>query len=232
MVLLNGPVQNALFCLLDRYGNVCVWFMARSSPFPMVGTYGCQRGNQRLPLQELPVPQGWNCCQRGNDRLHLCKEMPVPRPWNLRLPTWEPEVTIARNCLIQEIRISVFRSYWAIILRNCGFPKLETHGSRHEKVTIPMEPFYWLHIVRPHGSFKVLFTEPVEYLFFCWPLDGHKTFLHEKGACQNGYHDQDLPVSRLWNLRLPTWEPEVTTARNFLIQAIRISVFEATGQSF
>ena len=51
MVLLNGPVKNALFCLMDRYRNVCVWFMARNCRFPKIGTHGCQRGNQRLPLQ-------------------------------------------------------------------------------------------------------------------------------------------------------------------------------------
>ena len=95
MVLLNGPVQNALLCLMDRYRNVCVWFMAKNCRFPKVGTHGCQRGNHMLPLQgtagsqrlELPVPnlgtmgyhckqlpvtRGWNSCfQRGNHRLPL-----------------------------------------------------------------------------------------------------------------------------------------------------------------
>ena len=51
MVLLNGPVHNAWFCLMDRYRNVCVWFMARNCRFPKVGTLCCQRGNHRLPLQ-------------------------------------------------------------------------------------------------------------------------------------------------------------------------------------
>ena len=73
MVLLNGPVQNALFCLMDRYRNVCVWFMARNCrrleltvanvgttgyhckelpvPIGSVRSHGSQPGNQRLPLQ-------------------------------------------------------------------------------------------------------------------------------------------------------------------------------------
>ena len=97
-VLLNGPVQNALFCLMDRYWNVCVWFMARNCRFPKVGTHGCQRGNHRLPLQgtagskglELLVP---NLGTRG----YHCKELPVPRGWNSWFQTWEPEVTIAKN---------------------------------------------------------------------------------------------------------------------------------------
>ena len=64
-VLLNGPVQNALFRLLDQYGNVCVWFMARNQLPPWepqvtiarncrlsgVETPGSQPGNHGLPLQ-------------------------------------------------------------------------------------------------------------------------------------------------------------------------------------
>ena len=51
LVLLNGPVQNALFCLMDRYRNVCVWFMARNCRLAEVGTHASQPGNHRLPLQ-------------------------------------------------------------------------------------------------------------------------------------------------------------------------------------
>ena len=83
MVLLNGPVQNALFCLMDRYRNVYVWFMARNCPFPEVGTRGSQRGNRGLPLQatagsqrlELMVPN------LGTIGYH-CKELPFPKGWN------------------------------------------------------------------------------------------------------------------------------------------------------
>ena len=90
LILLNGPVKNALFCLMDRYRNVCVWFMARNCRFPKVGTHGWQRGNHRLPLQgtagsqrlERMVP---NLGTRG----YHCKQLPVP--------TWKPQVTIAKN---------------------------------------------------------------------------------------------------------------------------------------
>ena len=99
MVLLNGPVKNALFCLMDRYRNVCVWFMARNCRFPKVGTHCCQRGNHRLPLQgtagyqrlELMLPN------LGTIGCH-CKELPFPKGWNWCFPTWEPKVTMARNC--------------------------------------------------------------------------------------------------------------------------------------
>ena len=109
MVLLNGPVQNALFCLMDRYRNVCVWFMARNCRFPKVGTHGCQRGNHRLPLQgtagsqrlELMVP---NLGTRG----YHCKQLPVPKGWNWWFPTWEPKVTIARN--FQFLKVGTYGS--------------------------------------------------------------------------------------------------------------------------
>ena len=104
MVLLNGPVKNALFCLMDRYRNVCVWFMARNCRFPKVGTHCCQRGNHRLPLQTAGSEVGTPGSQPGNHGLPLqatagyqrlelmlpnlgtigyhCKELPVPKGWN------------------------------------------------------------------------------------------------------------------------------------------------------
>ena len=36
-------------------------------------------------------------------RLVHGKELPVSKGWNSRLPTWEPQVTIARNCRFQEV---------------------------------------------------------------------------------------------------------------------------------
>ena len=100
MVLLNGPVKNALFCLMDRYQNVCVWFMARNCRLPKVGTHCCQRGNRRLPLQgtagsqalKLTVP---NLGTRG----YHCKELPVP--------TWEPQVTSAKSFQFLKIGLMV-----------------------------------------------------------------------------------------------------------------------------
>ena len=119
MVLLNGPVKNTLFCLMDRYRNVCVWFMARNCRFPKVGTHGCQRGNHRLPLQgaagsqslELLVPN------LGTMGYH-CKELPFPKGWNWWFPTWQPKVTMARNC---------------------RFPDLETYGSQPGNQRLPLQ---------------------------------------------------------------------------------------------
>ena len=107
MVLLNGPVQNAWFCLMDRYRNVCVWFMARNCRFPKVGTLCCQRGNHRLPLQGCRFPEDGThgSCTVPNlgTRGYHCKQPPVPRGWNSRFPTWEPQVTIARNFRFPEV---------------------------------------------------------------------------------------------------------------------------------
>ena len=84
--------------------------------FLKVGTDGSQRGNQRLPWQGTA----------GSQTLKLT------------VPYLEPEVTIARNCRVPEVRICVFEAK-RLSLRNCGFPKLETHGSKPEKVTLPVE---------------------------------------------------------------------------------------------
>ena len=130
MFLLNGPVQNALFCFMGRYRNVCVWFMARKCRFQKVGTHGCQRGKHRLPLQgtagshrlEVMVPNQRLPLQAtaGYQGLELmlpnlgttgnhCKELPVPKGWNSWFPTWEPKATMVRNC---------------------RFPDVETYGSQ------------------------------------------------------------------------------------------------------
>ena len=132
MVLLNGPVQNALFCLMGRYRNVCVWFMARNCRFPKVGTHGCQRGNHRLQLQgtagsqrlELLVPN------LGTMGYH-CKQLPVTRGWSSCFLTWEPWVTIAKN-------------FWFLKLGTDGsqrgnqrLPWQGTAGSHTLKLTVP-----------------------------------------------------------------------------------------------
>ena len=132
MVLLNGPVKNALFCLMDRYRNVCVWFMARNCRFPKVGTHGCQRGNHRLPLQgtagyqrlELLVPN------LGTMGYH-CKQLPVTRGWNSCFTTWEPQVTIAKN--FQFLKVGTDGSQRG----NQRLPWQGTAGSQTLKLTVP-----------------------------------------------------------------------------------------------
>ena len=129
MVLLNGPVQNALFCLMGRNRNVCVWFMARKCRFQKVGTHGCQRGNHRLGAAgsqrlELLVPN------LGTMGYH-CKELPVPRGWNSCFPTWELEVTIAKN--FQFLKVGTDGSQRG----NQRLPWQGTAGSQTLKLTVP-----------------------------------------------------------------------------------------------
>ena len=51
-------------------------------------------GTERLVLLTGPVPE---CL-----RLVHGNELPVPKGWNSLLPTWEPQVTIVRNCRFPE----------------------------------------------------------------------------------------------------------------------------------
>ena len=120
-VLLNGPVPECLRLVHGKElpvskgwnSRLPTWepqvTIARNCRFPEVGTPGSQPGNHGLPLQETA----------GYQRLELMlpnlgtigyHELPVPRPSNLRFPTWEPEVTIATNCRFPEVRIYVFEA--------------------------------------------------------------------------------------------------------------------------
>ena len=231
MVLHNGPVQNAWFCLMDRYLNVCVWFMARNCRFPKVGTLCCQRGNHRLPLQGTAGSQRLELSVANvGTTVYHCKELPVPRGWNSRFPTWEPQVTIARNC---------------------RFPEAGTLGSQPGNHGLPLQAtvkMIWKHF---GYNFMVLLNGPVQNAWFClmdryrnvcvwfmarncrFPKVGtlccqrgnHRLPLQGTAGSQRmellvpnlgtrGYHCKQLPVPRGWNSRFPTWEPQVTIARN------------------
>ena len=57
------------------------------------GSWQGTAGFQRLELKVANV---------GTKGYHG-KELPVPRGWNSWFPTWEPWVTIARNCRLPEV---------------------------------------------------------------------------------------------------------------------------------
>ena len=92
--MLNGPVQNALFCLMDRYRTLCFasWTCAGLFAFrSWQGTAGSHSleltlanvGTTGYYCKELPVPRGWNSCfDPGNNRLPLQKNF-----WSLKLGT-------------------------------------------------------------------------------------------------------------------------------------------------
>ena len=59
--------------------------------------------------KELPVPKRWNSTVANVGTTgYNCKELPVPRGWNSWFPTWEPWVTIARNCRLPEVGTHAF----------------------------------------------------------------------------------------------------------------------------
>ena len=130
-VLLNGPVAECLRLVHGKElpvskgwnSRLPTWepqvTIARNCRFPEVGTPGSQPGNHGLPLQatagyqrlELMLPN------LGTIGYH-CKELPFPKGWNWWFPTWEPKVTMARNC---------------------RFPGLETYGSQPGSQRLPLQ---------------------------------------------------------------------------------------------
>ena len=112
--------------------------------------------------------QGTACSQKldltvanvGTTGYH-CKELPVPRGWNSRFPTWEPWVTIASNCRLPEVGTHAFNLgtigyHWkefqflkvgtdgsqrgkVTTARNCRFPDLETYGSQPGNQRLPLQ---------------------------------------------------------------------------------------------
>ena len=178
MVLLNGPVQNALFCLMDRYRNVCVWFMARNCRFPGWNSLVPNLGTMGYHCKELPVTRGWDSwfptwnhglplqATAGYQRLELmppnlgtigyhCKELPFPKGWNWWFPTWEPKVTMARNC---------------------RFPDLETYGSQPGNQRLPLQ--------------GIAGSQKLEFMF----------------SKLSNYHCKELPVPKAWNSWFQTWK--------------------------
>ena len=93
--------------------------------------------------------------------------------------------------------------------------KIETHGSKPDKVSLPVEgsvdskklELMVLNVV------LFFFTEPVTERFVL--LNGPVP------ECLRLVHGKELPVPKGWNSRLPTWEPQVTIARNCRFPQVR-----------
>ena len=150
-------------------------------------------GKERFVLLNGPVPE---CL-----RLVHGKELPVPKGWNSLLPTWEPQVTIARNCRFPEVGTPGSQP------GNPGLPLQATAGSLRLELMLPNLGTIGYHCKRTSVSSRLELMVP--------------------NVGTKGYHGKELPVPRPWNLRFPTWEPEVTIARNCRFPEVRIYVFEA-----
>ena len=108
-------------------------------------------GTERFVLLDGPAPE---CL-----RLVHGKELPVPKGWNSLLPTWEPQVTIAKNSRFPEDGTLGTRGYhckqlpvprgwnsrfptWeaqVTIARNCRFPEVGTLGSQPGNHGLPLQ---------------------------------------------------------------------------------------------
>ena len=132
MVLLNGPVKDALFCSMDRYRNVL--------------------------------------------RLVHGKELPVPKGWNSLLPTWVPQVTIARNC---------------------RFPEVATPGSQPGNHGLPLQGTAGSHEVGTHGS------QPGDQRLPLQATGSQRLELMLPNLGTIGYHCKELPIPKGWNWWFP-----------------------------
>ena len=95
-----------LFCLLSRQQKK-----------------SAQNDMKTFLLLNGPVPE---CL-----RLVHGKELPVPKGWNSRLPTWEPQVTIARNCRFPEVGTPGSQP------GNHGLPLQATAGAQRLELMLP-----------------------------------------------------------------------------------------------
>ena len=203
MVLLNGPVHNAWFCLMDRYRNVCVWFMARNCRFPKVGT---------LSVANV-----------GTTGYH-CKELPVPRGWNSWFPTWEPEVTIASNCRFPKVGTLCCQP------GKHTLPLQGTAGSQRMELLVPVQFPTWEPevTIASNCPFLEIGTHASQPGNHRLPLQGtsgsQRLELSVANVGTTGYHCKELPFPRGWNSWFPTWEPEVTIASNCPVTAFVVNL--------
>ena len=190
MVLLNGPVQNALFGGMAQYRNVCLWFMARTisidrcrfrwlPQWVLTKLGGTNKIHSRHSFQECPgchiphegadVRGKFLCCANGNASGHSLKGI--------------------------ENVIGPLQSSRKLSL-----------GRGPEEVLEPRKSFHVFANCRKPGH-----TGSV-------PWACKRSCRFPKGAVANvgttGYHCKELPVPRGWNYWFPTSEPWVTIASN------------------
>ena len=93
-------------------------------------------GKERFVLLNGPVPE---CL-----RLVHGKELPGPKGWNSRLPTWEPKVTSATNCRFPEVGTPGSQPEnhglpLQDIASNCRLPEVGTHASQPGNHRLPLQ---------------------------------------------------------------------------------------------
>ena len=179
------------------------------------GSWQGTAGSQRLELTVANV---------GTTGYH-CKELPVPRSWNSWFPTWEPWVTIARNCRFPEVGTPDSQP------GNHGLPLQETAGYQRLELTVANVGTTGYHckelpVPRSWNSWFPTWEPWVTIARNCrFPPGNQRLPLQATDGSQRlelmlpnlgtiGYHCKELPIPQGWNWWFPTWEPKVTMARN------------------
>ena len=176
------------------------------------GSWQGTAGSQRLELSVANV---------GTTGYH-CKELPVPRGWNSWFPTWEPAVTIASNCRFPKVGTLRFPEDGT--LGSCTVPNLGTRGYHCKQLPVPRGWNSRFPTWEPQVTIARNFRFP-EVGTLCCQRGNHRLPLQGTAVSQRmellvpnlgtrGYHCKQLPVPKGWNSLLPTWEPQVTIARN------------------
>ena len=88
-------------------------------------------GTERFVLLNGPVPECF--------RLVHGKELPVPKGWNSRLPMWEPQVTIARNCRFPEAGTQASQpgTNFRFLKVELTIPNVGTEDYHRKELTVP-----------------------------------------------------------------------------------------------
>ena len=161
------------------------------------GSWQGTAGSQRLELSVANV---------GTTGYH-CKELPVPRGWNSWFPTWEPEVTIASSCRFPEVGTHASQP------GNHRLPLQGTAGSQRLELLVPNLGTMGYHCKQLWNDTKTFSLQL--YGFASWTGTERLVLLNGPvPECLRFVHGKELPVPKGWNSLLPTWEPQVTIARN------------------
>ena len=147
------------------------------------------------------------------------KELPVPKGWNSLLPTWEPQVTIARNCRFPEDGTlgSQPGNQRLPLQATAGSQRLELSGSQRMELLVPVQFPTWEPevTIASNCPFLEVGTHASQPRNHRLPLHGtsgsQRLELSVANVETTGYHCKELPFPRGWNSWFPTWEPEVTT---------------------
>ena len=156
-------------------------------------------------------------------RLVHGKELPVPKGWNSRLPTWEPQVTIARNCRFPQVRSHGSRpgNQRLPLQATAGSQRLElmlsnlgTIGYHCKVLPVPKGWNWWFPMWEPKVTmarncrFPDLETYGSQPGNQRLPLKGiagsqKLEFMFSK---LSNYHCKELPVAKAWNSWFQTWK--------------------------